>query len=376
MSNPEKIFYPFIKSHNKDNWAGYVSPRMGFFNMDIPDVSFGTGFLVGNRYGVMDLPHVHDGAYNFFIFTGADLDNIFDAPFEAEFFLGENGQELEQYNINKPTFVIAPPGVYHSPIYFKKVYKGFNSMIQYSGHESRRIYSDVDENGEEVERVAKSNVTPCIKDPSKLCTFCGLCFTDANETEQDAIDKMAPIHAKVVNTEKFKKYVYELKKDYHNLGDAVMNPRLSFKGREELDEAEYQFSFNIITKPCKLGDDEPVSNGQVAEFLWFSGTDVTDSWATFDAEIEVMVGDDPDNMKPITFSEPGVIAIPPGMWRGPITVKRADKPICFMPWYPHTKPRYKITRKMVDGKPVLVYDDETTITNPTAGDELFMQIKR
>jgi hypothetical protein len=349
---------------------------MGFFNRDIPDVSFGTGFLVATRYGIMDLPHIHDGAYNFFIFTGADLDNIFETPFEAEFFLGENGQEFEQYTITKPTFVIAPPGVYHSPIYFKKVTKGFNSMIQYSGHTSRRIYSELDENGEEVERVAKENVKTCIKDSTKLCTFCGLCFTDPNETEQQVIDKMAPIHAKVVNTEKFKKYVYELKKDYHKLGDAVMSPRLSFKGSEELPEAEYQFSFNIITAPCKLGDDEPVSNGQIAEFLWFSGTDVTDSWATFDAEIEVMVGEDPDNMKPVTFSEPGVIAIPPGMWRGAITVKRADKPICFMPWYPHTKKRYKITRKIVDGKPVLVYDDESTIKNPTAGDELFMQIKR
>ena len=123
-----------------------------------------------------------------------------------------------------------------------------------------------------------------------------------------------------------------------------MNPRCVFKGKEDMPHTVQQFSFNIITKPCVLGDEKPTSNGQVAEFLWFSGCDVVEPWETFDADIEIELGDDPEHMEKVHFSEAGMIAIPPGKWRGAITVKRADKPICFIPFYPSETPRYKITQ--------------------------------
>ena len=81
-------------------------------------------------------------------------------------------------------------------------------------------------------------------------------------------------------------------------------------------------------------------------------------------------------MEAVGFDRPGVIAVPAGMWRGTVTVKRLGKPVCFIPYYMQDKPRYKITRKLVDGEPLLVYSDESTIKNPTPGDELYLQIKR
>jgi hypothetical protein len=78
MGKLDKQFIPFLQLHNKDNWYGYTSPRMAFFNSDdvVPDVPFGRGFLVATKVGTMDIPHIHDGAYNFFVFTGAELDRI------------------------------------------------------------------------------------------------------------------------------------------------------------------------------------------------------------------------------------------------------------------------------------------------------------
>ncbi len=81
-------------------------------------------------------------------------------------------------------------------------------------------------------------------------------------------------------------------------------------------------------------------------------------------------------MKPVVFDKPGMVIVPPGTWRGKITVRRADKPVCFIPFYSHDKPRYRLTQETVNGKKVLVYNDETTITDPTPGDELFLQMKR
>ena len=375
MENLNDLFKPFKQTHDKDNWAGYVSPRMGYFDFT-SDEPFGAGFLVANRYGIMDLTHIHDGAANYFVFTGADLDDIWESPFTVAFCIGDNADSLEVYEMSKPCFISAPAGLWHSPVYFKDVPKGLNCMLWYSGHSYARIWPRKNAEGVSEPVIEEQPERPCKLDASKKCSFCGLCFTDPDATPQDFIDQMAPIYATASKEGKFKHLVKELRKDYHKLGDAVMSPRAVFKGSEEMENVDRQFSINIITKPCKLGDDEPTSNGQVAEYLWFSGCDTTNSWETFDADIEIQLGKDPDNMQTVAFSEPGTIVVPPGYWRGPITVKRAGKPVCFIPWYPHNKKRYKITQKVIDGKKELVYDDETTIKAPTAGDELFLQIER
>ena len=374
----DKLFHPFEKTDAKANWAGYTSPRMAFFNNDsvIPDVPFGAGFLVGTRVGTMDIPHIHDGAHNFFVFTGADLANIFESEFEVGFCIGDSAQSMEIYHITKPSIVAAPAGVFHSPVYFKKVVRGINTMLQYVGTTIGRVYPRNDATGKEEWIYEKDTIRYCIKDETRPCTFCGLCFTRPDETEEEVRAYMDTFYKNASTIGKYKDCIKELRKDYHNLGDAIISPRCVFKGKEDMAGTVQQFSFNIVTKPCQLGDNEPVSNGQVAEFLWFSGTDVVEPWDSFDAEIEIMLGEDPNNMQKVTFNEPGIIAIPPGMWRGAINIKKADKPVCFIPYYPHDKARYKITQKVVDGKKRLIYDDASTITEPTAGDELFLQIKR
>jgi hypothetical protein len=378
MGKYDKQFNPFIKTHDKDNWYGYTSPRMAFFNSDkvVPGVSFGTGFLVATKVGTMDLPHIHDGAHNFFVFTGAELDRIFEAEFEVGICIGDSAKNMEIYEITKPSIVYAPAGVFHSPVYFKKVVRGLNTMLMYVGTTSGRVYSRLDKDGKEEWMYEKENSRPCVKDKTKECSFCGLCFTNPKATDEDARKHMEPFYKNASKVGKYKNCIVELRQDHHKLGDAVMSPRCVFKGNVDMPLTGQQFSYNIITKPCKLGDDEPVSNGQIAEFLWFSGADVVDPWGTFDATIEVMLGKDPDHMEPVTFDKPGVVAVPAGMWRGAVTVKKMGKPVCFIPYYTQDKPRYKITRKKVDGQSVLVYNDESTIKNPTPGDELYLQIKR
>jgi hypothetical protein len=353
---------------------------MGFFNSDdiVPDVNFGQGFLVANEVTTMDIPHIHDGACNFFVFTGAELDKLFEAEFEVTMLLGDSGVSMEAYKITTPSIVCIPPGVFHCPIYYKKVVRGVNTMMMYTGYDSGRVYPRVDEEGKEEWVYEKDNwKKPCIKDPEKDCTYCGLCFTDANSTPEKVAEYMAPFLKNAATTTKYKDCIKELRKDYHKISDAVISPRAVFKGKVDMEKTGLQYSFNIITKPCTLGDEEPFSNGQIAEFLWFSGADTVEPWSSFDAELEVLLGPDPEHLTAITVKEPGVVAVPPGTWRGPITVKKAGKPILFIPYYTQDSPRYKITQKIADdGKKVLVFDDETTIKEPTAGDELYLQIKR
>ncbi len=151
----------------------------------------------------------------------------------------------------------------------------------------------------------------------------------------------------------------------------VRSPRIACLGSEELPGLDRQFSINIIDKPCTLGD-EVMSGGRASEYLWFSGADAVDPWNSFDAEIEVMLGQDPEHMEPVRFQKPGVVAVPPGFWRGEVRVLRAGKPLCFIPWYQSTKPRYKVTQRLVGGEKLLVYGDRDTITEPTESDELYL----
>ena len=374
MGKLNELFHPFEATDAKANWSGYTSPRMGYHRNDIPGVRFSAGFLVAKRIGYMDIPHIHEGADNYFVFTGADLDNIFESEFQVDFFMGDSPTSMEVYEITKPSFVRVPAGVWHCPVFYKKVVRGLNNMLWYGGMSTGRVYPKVGDDDEAKVFYERDNwVRECIKDKTKMCTWCGLCF---DKTEQQTLDYVAPFYAKASNAGKYKDCIIELKKDHHKLGDAVLNPRAVFKGIEDMPDTDRQFSFNIVTAPCKLGDDEPTSNGQIAEFLWFSGTDTVDAFGCFDAEIEIMLGEAPDKMEKVSFDKPGVIALPPGMWRGAISVKRVGKPVCFIPWYPHNDKRYKITHKVIDGKIKHVYDDETTIIEPTVGDELFMQIKR
>lgn len=374
MGKFEKLFHPFVATDAKANWTGYTTPRMDYFDTDTPGVKFGVGFLVAKKFGFMDIPHIHDGADNYFIFTGADLDNIFESEFEVDFFMGDSPTAMEMYKITKPSFVRVPAGVWHCPVYYKKIVRGLNNILWYGGVSTGRVYPSKDGNTEGKLCYEKDNwVRPCVKYPEKMCTWCGLCF---DQSEQQVLDYMAPFFENISTTTKYKDCVMELKKDYHKLGDAVISPRAAFKGVSDMPDTDRQFSFNIVVKPCVIGDEEPVSNGQVAEFLWFSGADAYDPWSSFDAEIEVMLGEDPEHMEKVCFDKPGVVAVPAGTWRGAVNVKRVGKPLCFIPWYPHNKERYKLTQKTVDGKKFIVYDDESTIKEPTAGDELYLQIKR
>ncbi len=367
-------FHPFVASDAKAHWEGYTSPRMDYFCGDIPNVNFNAGFLVAIKPGYMDIPHIHDGADNFFIVTGAELDDVFNSEFEVDMFLGDSPSSMEMYKITKPSIIRVPAGTWHCPVYYKKIHRGINTIMWYEGISTGRVYPKVDENGNETVFYEKDNwVRPCVKDETKLCTYCGLCFS---QSEDHVKEFMAPFFEKRATTQKYKDCIIELKQDHHKLGDAVLSPRIAFNGVTENTQVPRQFSFNIITKGCTLGDDEPVGNGQVEEFLWFSGADAFDPWTSFDAEIEMLVGPDPDHLQKIVINKPGVVALPGGSWKGPMKVIRAGKPLCFIPWYSQMKPRYKLTRKTVGGKPFMVYDDETTIKEPTAGDELFMQIKR
>ncbi len=58
----------------------------------------------------------------YLIFTGGTFPNLFDWDADIEFTIGK-GEEAETYQINAPTIIRIPAGIWHCPLNFKRVDK-------------------------------------------------------------------------------------------------------------------------------------------------------------------------------------------------------------------------------------------------------------
>ena len=107
-----------------------------------------------------------------------------------------------------------------------------------------------------------------------------------------------------------------------------------------------------MLKPCPM-DDAHIHHA-IEEYLVFTGADLMDPFGSFDAEISIMMGEDPDEMQEYTINEPTVVRIPPNVWHCPIEFKRVGKPVNFMPIYPDGC-WSKISRKYIENDKVPTY---------------------
>ena len=98
-----------------------------------------------------------------------------------------------------------------------------------------------------------------------------------------------------------------------------------------MDDSNLWTLCSIVQKECSVS--ETHMHHAVVEYLFFTGSDVT-NFFDFDAEIEIQLGEDPDNMETYCITEPTVIRVPAGLWHGPVKFKRVGSPINFMPLYP------------------------------------------
>ena len=67
------------------------------------------------------------------------------------------------------------------------------------------------------------------------------------------------------------------------------------------------------------------------EYLAFVGHDLRNAFESFDAEIELWMGEEYDDMEKIVITEPTMIRVPQFYWHGPIEIKRLGKPLFFQP---------------------------------------------
>jgi hypothetical protein len=146
--------------------------------------------------------------------------------------------------------------------------------------------------------------------------------------------------------------VFKIPVENHNWYGNV-SPRGFFRGTTMMEKAHLYMDFSAINKPYPM--EVPHTHHCADEYLVFSGANIEDFF-DFDAEIEVWLGDDAENMEMFTLTEPTIIRVPPKLYHCPVNFKRVGAPIVFSAVYLDGD-WSKINRAVGDdGREVFTYD--------------------
>lgn len=318
----------------------YASPK-AYFNgsADMWHANMVMGFTVVQHEALVDIPHVHHAVEEIYMFSGKDVAKFFDFDAEIEIWIGENPDRMEKYVITKPTLVRIPARMWHGPINYKRVGKPVAFSAVYMNGERSKITRRVNDDGTVEFPYVGSSLKRCVLDRTKSCSNCGRCLkvSKENGTPHPRINFALEWAKEIAESEpaphsgKYDGLFFEYPVEYHNYGDTYANPRGKFRGILQLPEVNFFGGFSVVMAPHHM--EVPHCHHARDEYLWFSGSDLSDPFGSFDAEITVEMGWDPDHMETVTITEPSVIRVPPNMWHCPINFKRIDKPMAFFPFY-------------------------------------------
>lgn len=341
MSRYDEFVYTIPKRYSE--WGdAYASPRAYFQgNESLWGANLRMGFTVIEKETLEMFPHFHHSVEEYYMFSGADLCNFFDFDAEIELWIGEDPDEMEKYVITKPSIIRIPDRMWHGPINYKRVGKPVAfSSIYFDGDHSKITRKILDDDTVEYPYIGSSQ-KKCIFDKTAACSSCGKCVRDYKNGDKSS-GKMPQYQfaldwAKEIVTQepaprsgKYDDLFLEYPVEYHNYGDLYANPRGKFRGLEHMPNARFYGGFSVILRDsdCEV----PHIHHANDEYLWFIGSNLKDPF-DFDAEIEISLGWDPDDMQTIVITEPTVVRVPPNMWHCPIKYRNVKKPVAFFPAY-------------------------------------------
>jgi hypothetical protein len=93
-----------------------------------------------------------------------------------------------------------------------------------------------------------------------------------------------------------------------------------------MEDAQYHIGWQIFTGANNM--EEPHFHQGKDEYLFFMGANPMDMF-DFDADIEIMIGEDADHMESYRITKPCVIRFPANVWHCPIKFRKMKKPILF-----------------------------------------------
>lgn len=333
---------------------GCMSPRLLMRGAeDIPGAQMVCGFIVVTDPVLMkEEPHYHADADEYLAILGGTLPDVF-ASWDAEvhFYMGPTLDKMEKIVITEPTMVKVPRGWWHGPLNFVRVDKPIFFQPAILGR-SADLIKMVEENGK-IKRVVITEEDPAEKeyksvpwtvinedgvtsytdkgayDDLKAPTGDDCLLMDGKESKpySDAATLKAP---KPPLSYEVSRKVLAMPREITGWGEWCPCPQTYFRGTIYMEEATYDIGFQLY---CGDVDAEvPHFHSSGEEYLFFMGPDPKNPM-DFDAEIELPMGDGPDNMETQIIRSPTVVRVPPNTWHAPIRFRNVKKPVLFQAAY-------------------------------------------
>lgn len=350
----EKLFHEFEIEHPSEDW---LNPEQIYFrgSKDIPGANMHCGFQVITKpVELLTEPHFHTYDEHIVI-LGADFPDVFKC-FDAEvhFYMGKTLDTMEKIVITEPTILRVPKNYWHGPlkivrtgkpVYFQAVlFSGEADYIKLTEnpHGKRRYIFEpetedstrklldkpetknvpwkvINEDG--VERYTEDGAYDDTKAPdSKTCVI------RPGYTMISYSDAATLLCEKPVLTEEMYKNVLAVPREETQWGPWCPSPQAYFRGDIYMENSFYNVGFQVFTAANDM--EEPHFHQAVDEYIFFLSADPKHP-EEFDAEIEFLIGDDPDHMESRMITKPTVVCLPPNVWHCPIRFRKMNKPLIF-----------------------------------------------
>ena len=122
---------------------------------------------------------------------------------------------------------------------------------------------------------------------------------------------------------------YEFEKEETHSGGMLPEFQAYFRGARHVEGAQIYLPYRAYLKTGVISDEPHFHRDE--EYLAFVGHDLRDAFESFDAQIEMWMGETLDTMEKIVITEPTMIRVPQFYWHGPIEIKKLNKPLFFQP---------------------------------------------
>ena len=318
---------------------------------DIPGSNLTAGFqVITAPVTLEDAPIMHREEETMF-FLGAELPDVF-ASWDAEvhFYMGPALDKLEKIVITEPTAVRVPANYWHGPLRFVRVDKpvlyqaamftgkpGFLKKVQtsdgallefiegeahrrpHSGERPSAPWSAVNEDGVALYTEKGAYDDAKAPDWEKCARVPG--YTPIYYSDATTLLKPKPELSRDIA-----KSVLAMPKEITDWGTWMPNPKTYLRGQTYMEDANYHIGWQVFTEACNM--EEPHFHQGKDEYLFFMGANPMDMF-DFDAEIDIMIGEDADHMESYRINRPCVIRFPANVWHCPILFRKMKKPLLF-----------------------------------------------
>ena len=152
---------------------------------------------------------------------------------------------------------------------------------------------------------------------------------------------------------KYDDLVFKIPQEFHSWY-GFASPRGFFRGTTMMENARLYMDFTSVTKELVM--EVPHTHHSADEYIVLATANFNNFYDGFDAEIDIWLGEDPENLEMVTVTEPVIIRIPPKLYHCPINFRRIGKPVLFSAMYLDGD-WSKITPRIdTEGREEFVYD--------------------